>query len=102
MNDIKSMDDLSDLLSPQAVQAALVAPNKKSLFQQLAVVAARFVDADPKMIVERLTDRERLGSTGWRWCCDSPWQDRRTRSSRGYIRPLGRTDRFRGDRRSSG
>jgi PTS system nitrogen regulatory IIA component len=65
MNDIKSMDDLSDLLSPQAVQAALVAPNKKSLFQQLAVVAARFVDADPKVIVERLTDRERLGSTGF-------------------------------------
>jgi PTS system nitrogen regulatory IIA component len=65
MNDIKSMDDLSDLLSPQAVQAALAVPNKKSLFQQLAAVAAKVVDSDPKVIVERLSERERLGSTGF-------------------------------------
>jgi PTS system nitrogen regulatory IIA component len=43
---MKSMDDLSDLLSPQAVQAALVVPNKKALFH-------------------RLVERERLGSTGF-------------------------------------
>ena len=65
MNDIKSMDDLSDLLSPQAVQAALAVPNKKSLFQQLAAVASKIVDCDPKLIVERLSERERLGSTGF-------------------------------------
>ncbi len=65
MNEVKSMDDLSDLLLPQAVQAALVVPNKKVLFQQLGAMAARLVDADTKVIVERLSDRERLGSTGF-------------------------------------
>jgi len=59
------MDDLSDLLSPQAVQAALVVPNKKVLFQQLGGVASRLVDADTRTVVERLLERERLGSTGF-------------------------------------
>jgi len=65
MTDSKSMDDLSDLLSPQAVQAALLVPNKKVLFQQLAASAARLVDTDAKHIVDRLLERERLGSTGF-------------------------------------
>lgn len=65
MTDSKSMDDLSDLLSPQAVQAALVVPNKKALFQQLAGVAAKLVDTDARVIVDRLVERERLGSTGF-------------------------------------
>jgi PTS system nitrogen regulatory IIA component len=65
MADSKSMDDLSDLLSPQAVQAALVVPNKKALFQQLAGIAAKLVDADQRLIVDRLVERERLGSTGF-------------------------------------
>ncbi|MBP8233897.1 PTS sugar transporter subunit IIA [Rhizorhabdus sp.] len=59
------MDDLSDLLSLQAVQAALVVPNKKALFQQLAGVASKLVDVDPKLVVDRLVERERLGSTGF-------------------------------------
>lgn len=59
------MDDLSDLLSPQAVQAALVVPNKKVLFQQLGGIASRLVDADSRTIVEKLVERERLGSTGF-------------------------------------
>lgn len=59
------MDDLSDLLSPQAVQAALVVPNKKALFQQLAGLASKLVDADARTIVDRLVERERLGSTGF-------------------------------------
>lgn len=59
------MDDLSDLLSPQAVQAAIVVPNKKALFQQLAAAAAKLVEADPRAIVDRLVERERLGSTGF-------------------------------------
>jgi len=65
MTDNKSMDDLSDLLSPQAVQAALVVPNKKALFQQLAGLASKLVDADARTIVDRLVERERLGSTGF-------------------------------------
>ena len=59
------MDDLSDLLSPQAVQAALVVPNKKVLFQQLGAAASKLVDADARTIVEKLSERERLGSTGF-------------------------------------
>ncbi|MBD3760522.1 PTS sugar transporter subunit IIA [Rhizorhabdus sp.] len=59
------MDDLSDLLSPQAIQAALVVPNKKALFQQLAGQASKLVDADARLIVDRLVERERLGSTGF-------------------------------------
>lgn len=65
MSDSKSMDDLSDLLSLQAVQAAVVVPNKKALFQQLAGVASKLVDVDPKLVVDRLVERERLGSTGF-------------------------------------
>ncbi|MGC6329943.1 PTS sugar transporter subunit IIA [Rhizorhabdus sp. FW153] len=65
MSDSKSMDDLSDLLSLQAVQAALVVPNKKALFQQLAGVASKLVDVDAKLVVDRLVERERLGSTGF-------------------------------------
>lgn len=65
MSDSKSMDDLSDLLSPQGVQAALIVPNKKALFQQLAGLASRLIDAEPRVIVDRLVERERLGSTGF-------------------------------------
>ena len=59
------MDDLSDLLSPQAVQAAVIVPNKKALFQQLAGAAAKLIAADSRVIVDRLVERERLGSTGF-------------------------------------
>ena len=61
----RSADDVSDLLSPDAVLAGLAVPKKKVLFQQLAAIAAKQVDVDPKLIVERLSDRERLGSTGF-------------------------------------
>ncbi len=59
------MDDLSDILSPQAVHAAIVVPNKKALFQQLAGIASKLVDADARVIIDRLVERERLGSTGF-------------------------------------
>jgi nitrogen PTS system EIIA component len=59
------MDDLSDLLGADAVLTSLVVPNKKTLFQQLSASAARQTGADPKLILERLLDRERLGSTGF-------------------------------------
>ena len=59
------MDELSDILSSDAVQAALSVPNKKVLFQQLAAIAGKMVDIQPKVIVERLVERERLGSTGF-------------------------------------
>lgn len=59
------MDELSDILSADAVQAALSVPNKKVLFQQLASIAGKMVGVEPKAIVERLVGRERLGSTGF-------------------------------------
>ena len=59
------MDELSDILSSDAVQAALSVPNKKVLFQQLAATAGKMVGIAPKIIVERLVERERLGSTGF-------------------------------------
>jgi nitrogen PTS system EIIA component len=59
------MDDFSDILAAEAVFAALAVPNKKALFQQLAGAAARLTGIDPRLIVERLSERERLGSTGF-------------------------------------
>ena len=59
------MDELSDILSPDAVQASLSVPNKKALFQQLAAIAGKLVAIEPKHVVERLVERERLGSTGF-------------------------------------
>jgi PTS system nitrogen regulatory IIA component len=61
----RSLDDLSDLLASTAVVSALAVPNKKALFQQLAAVAVRQAPLDAKLVVERLADRERLGSTGF-------------------------------------
>ncbi len=62
---VHALDDLSDLLTPDAIVATLSVPNKKVLFQQLAAIAARRASLDAKPIVERLTERERLGSTGF-------------------------------------
>lgn len=59
------MNDLYDILRPGAVAASLVAPNKKALFQQLALLAERAHGVDPALVSERLTERERLGSTGF-------------------------------------
>lgn len=61
----RSLEDLSDLLEPTAIVSALAVPNKKALFQQVAAIAARGQPLDAKLIVERLADRERLGSTGF-------------------------------------
>jgi nitrogen PTS system EIIA component len=59
------MNDLHDFLRPGAVIAALVAPNKKALFQALGSMAERIHDVDSALVIERLTERERLGSTGF-------------------------------------
>ena len=59
------MTDLSDLLVPETVLERLPVANKKALFQQLAAVAASAYGLDAAMIVERLSAREKLGSTGF-------------------------------------
>jgi len=59
------MNDLHEILRPGAVTATLVAANKKALFQQLASLAERAHGVDAALVAERLTERERLGSTGF-------------------------------------
>ncbi|WP_219894534.1 PTS sugar transporter subunit IIA [Aquisediminimonas profunda] len=59
------MGFLGDMMSAGAVASAVNAPNKKALFQQLGTLAEREYGLDPNEVVERLTERERLGSTGF-------------------------------------
>ena len=59
------MSDLSDILSDQAVDADLVAANKKGLFQQLAAAAAQLTGLPAKTIAASLNAREKIGSTGF-------------------------------------
>lgn len=59
------MTDFSDMLRPDAVQTGVIATNKKAVFQHIATMAAEIVDTDAKTIAERLTAREKLGSTGF-------------------------------------
>lgn len=56
---------LGDLLSQGAVEAGLTLPGKKALFQQLGHLAATEYGLDAVEVAERLTERERLGSTGF-------------------------------------
>ena len=59
------MSDLSDILSIEAVDADLVAGNKKALIQQLAAASGRLTGAPAKQIVAALNAREKIGSTGF-------------------------------------
>jgi len=59
------MSDLAQLLSVDRIEAALSATNKKMLFQQLAAAAARRTGLTAKAIVTALSERERIGSTGF-------------------------------------
>ena len=59
------MSDLSDILSDRAIDADLVAANKKALFQQLASAAARLTGLPAKAIAASLNAREKIGSTGF-------------------------------------
>lgn len=59
------MNDLLDLIRPEGVASAVAAVSKKQLFQQLAQIAGTVYGVDADMVVERLVERERLGSTGF-------------------------------------
>lgn len=59
------MNDLSALLTIESIDANLAAPNKKGLFQMLAVAASRHTGIAGKAIVAALSEREKLGSTGF-------------------------------------
>jgi nitrogen PTS system EIIA component len=58
------MIDLSDLLRPDAVLPTLKAAIKRQVLQALAERAAAITGRDDKTILELLTQREKLGSTG--------------------------------------
>jgi nitrogen PTS system EIIA component len=59
------MNDLSAMLTVESIDAALHAPNKKGLFQLLGTAASRMTGIPAKTIVTALSDREKLGSTGF-------------------------------------
>lgn len=59
------MNQLTDILSIDRVDAALAVSNKKALFQQLAAAMARRTGFQAKALNATLSERERLGSTGF-------------------------------------
>ena len=59
------MTEFNDMLRPGAVEAGLAVGNKKSLFQQLGQISEREFGVEQKLVIDRLTERERLGSTGF-------------------------------------
>lgn len=59
------MNDLSDILAGDCVDSGLHVANKKGLFQLLAAASARKTGVGAKTIAAALTERERLGSTGF-------------------------------------
>jgi PTS system nitrogen regulatory IIA component len=59
------MTELSHFFAPGAVVAALPATGKKPLFQLLGQLAEQVYAIGQQKVVDRLTERERLGSTGF-------------------------------------
>ena len=59
------MTDFSDLLRPDAVAAGLPVVSKKALFAQLGGLARQVLGLEPRLVAERLGERERIGSTGF-------------------------------------
>jgi nitrogen PTS system EIIA component len=55
---------LTDLVAPQAIVPALRVNNKKQALQELASRAATMCGRGDREVLEVLTQRERLGSTG--------------------------------------
>lgn len=59
------MTDLSDLVTPDSIVTGEGVAGKKALFQQIASLAVARLCVDPGEVIERLGERERLGSTGF-------------------------------------
>jgi PTS system nitrogen regulatory IIA component len=57
--------DFTQLLDGNAVVADLAVPNKKMLFQSLGAIAERSLGLPAREVVDRLNERERLGTTGF-------------------------------------
>jgi PTS system nitrogen regulatory IIA component len=63
--DLFQMTDLSDILTVDRIDADLIVANKRALFQQLASAASRRTGLASRDIFAALSERERLGSTGF-------------------------------------
>ena len=59
------MSALSQFLVPDAVVAGLPVTAKKPLFAALGALAERVYGIDERAVIDRLGERERLGSTGF-------------------------------------
>jgi PTS system nitrogen regulatory IIA component len=59
------MNDITDILCVDCVDGGMTVPNKKGLFQLLAAAAARRTGLDAKTIAAALSEREKIGSTGF-------------------------------------
>jgi PTS system nitrogen regulatory IIA component len=59
------MNETTDILTVDCVDAGMTVPNKKGLFQLLAAAASRRTGLDAKTIAAALSERERIGSTGF-------------------------------------
>ncbi|MFT8451718.1 MAG: PTS sugar transporter subunit IIA [Zymomonas mobilis] len=59
------MNELADIIAPDRIEVNFNPSNKKTLFQQVAQWAGREFLINPKIIAERLHERETLGSTGF-------------------------------------
>ncbi|MEA3000587.1 MAG: nitrogen system component [Sphingomonadales bacterium] len=62
---VVQMSELSEILDVDGVEANLSVANKKGLFQQLATAASRKTGLTAKAIVAALSEREKIGSTGF-------------------------------------
>lgn len=56
---------LSEFLDFDAIKPSLPAGNKRAVLQQLAQIAAARLEVDPGEILSSVSERERLGSTGF-------------------------------------
>lgn len=59
------MNEASQLISVDRIDAGMAVANKKALFQQLASAMSRRTGIRAKEIASALAERERLGSTGF-------------------------------------
>lgn len=59
------MNDFTAFLPSEAIVADLVVANKKTLFQSLAALSERVLGLDSRLVLEKLNERERLGTTGF-------------------------------------
>jgi PTS system nitrogen regulatory IIA component len=59
------MNDLSEIIAADSVDARLQVANKKGLFQLLSAAAAKRTGLGAKAIATALAEREKLGSTGY-------------------------------------